>query len=286
MLNQPLVVAGTQSVRAARANTARFSTLSIGLLFIWAAFTSLDVHAQQYVENDLAEYVYSVEAPAGPWMTGDTVTFTVTLGDEETPAEHVVGIRLDLTLDAAAIVPNDVGISVASSWCFDAPNLYTDVDVAGSPTVLTLLLRSADYTSQSGEGHLFTFRLIADDDNLPSGAMIDNKGGVVIIENVDARLANIAPTVAALPAETVTTAPKQQLHCFPNPVQAWTQVPLRMEADMQAWLVAPDGRSHLLTTRPLGERAELDLRAYPPGVYQLVILQAGAVIFQDRLLKI
>jgi hypothetical protein len=115
--------------------------------------------------------------------------------------------------------------------------------------------------------------------------------GVVIVENIDCKW---APTPSLTPSsENITTmisdalpTPRKSEHCFPNPTQGLTQLPLRIEAGMQVTLVAPDGHVYFPDVHPLHDGIDMDIRAFPAGAYTVIVWQAGKCLYQDRILKI
>ncbi len=298
MKSQLLSVARASYARAPRAASASLTPKYCALFAFWMAFTTLGLSAQSYTEMDLSDFTYAVIGSEGMLDAGDTATYTVTLGDVNSPANDVIGLRLDLTLDKDALVPYGAGLSVNGSWCLDPTNLYTEV-VPDASHHLSLLLRSADYSSQSGAGMVFTFRLIANASGFSAADLIDQEGGIVIVENIDVRLAAPQPNMenadapnaaqylpSHKPASSAGTPSAVQGHAFPNPTQGRVTLPLRMEAGTQAYLLAPDGQRHALPQSGSSDSAIFDLHEFPNGLYQLVIQKEGRPIYQERILKI
>ncbi len=291
MKSHPQLVAQVAIACASRANYALPSSRFMGLLMLCMAFVRLDLYAQTFTEYDLSDFVHAVQTQNELLMQGDTATFTVTLGDKDMPANHVMGMRLALSLSNLAQIPNDVGISTEGSWCFDAANLYTQVSAVDIPLTLNLVLRSADSSSTSGEGFVFSFQLIAAQDSVATSDMIAAIDGVVIVENIDCKWAPrpLSPTFNGNGRTLISDAqptPHKPQHCFPNPTQGLTQLPLRMDAGLQVTLVAADGHVYLLDAHPLHKGLGVDIGAFPAGAYHIIVWQAGKCLYQDRILKI
>jgi hypothetical protein len=291
MKSHPQTVAQAGIACATRVNYALFTSHIFGLLMLCTGFARPDLCAQSFTEHDLSDFVHAVNAQNALLMQGDTATFEVTLGDEDAPANHVMGMRLTLALSAVAQIPNNVVLSIDGSWCFDAANLYTQVSVVDIPLALNLVVRSADSSTTSGEGLVFSFQLIAAQDSVETSDMIAAINGVVIVENIDCKWAPLpqTPTATAHTARSISDArptPTKVQHCYPNPTQGPTQLPLRMEAGLQVTLVAADGHVYELHVHPLHEGMGVDMSAFPAGAYTLMVWLAGKCLYKDRILKI
>lgn len=291
MNSQPQSVAQANNACAAWANAALFSTKLMGLMACWIAFAGLQLHAQTYTQYDLTDFVHAVNGPNALLSEGDTATFQVVLGGEDAPARHVMGMQLDLSLSNLAQIPNAVAISVNGSWCFDPGNLHT-CSTAGDAT-LSLLVQTANGSSKSGAGFVFSFELIAKQDDVEPSDMIAAIDGIVIVENIDCKMAQYpqnegqafsdigdqSPIIAA-------EASMQFKPCFPNPTQGRLQLPLPLDAEMQLQLIAADGQIHSLHAQYQMAASLLDISSLPAGVYQLLIWRSGRAIYRDRILKI
>ncbi len=291
MKTQPQSVAQANNACAAWANTALFSTKLMGILAFWMAFAGLQLHARTYTQYDLSDFVYAVNGPNTVLAQGDTATFEVVLGNEDAPAYHVMGMRLDLALSSLAQIPNASTISVDGSWCFDVGNLCLR-STAGDAS-LSLLLQAADGSSKSGAGFVFSFQLIAKQDDVEPSDMIAAIDGIVIVENIDFKMAQY-PQGNALPicdfgdqsATNTLDASIRTKPCFPNPTQGRLQLPWTLESGTQVQLIGTDGQVHVLDAQYYSAATLLDISNFPAGAYQLVVLCSGKAIYRDRILKI
>jgi surface antigen len=285
---QPQSVAGTDMACAAKKNHVCRSTSFVALFAIWMLASTLSLSAQTYSEFSLSEYVHAVETPAAMLMAGDTATFEVLLGDEDAAAALVMGIRLDLDLSEMATIPADIALSMAGSWCFDLANVFADVKPQDAPPFVSILVRSADSSSTTGAGFIFQFQLVAAQDSVLSTDLIATIDGVVIVENIDCKMAQYPRNAASTKESAAENAPQAhriQAHAYPNPTQGRVQVHLQMDAGMQAYLITPDGQVMPLPSEYGAADNAFDLSNFPAGFYQLQIRQEGKPIWQERILK-
>jgi hypothetical protein len=280
---QPQSVAGTGMACAAKKNHVCLTTNFVALFAIWMLASTLSLSAQTYSQFNLSEYVHAVETPSASLMAGDTVTFEVSLGDVDAPAMHVTGVRLDLELTGFVAIQEDIALSVAGSWCFDPTNLSTDIKPQDAPPFLSIEVMSADSSSTSGYGSIFQFQLVAGVDDISTEELIASVGGLVIVENIDCKMAQY-PRNPALNREAAAEN-VAQAHAFPNPTQGRVQAPLHMDASMQAYLITADGQVIPLPSEYCAADNAFDLSNFPAGFYQLQIRQGGKAIWQDRILK-
>ena len=300
MKTQPQSVVRANAAGTAKKNHAFFTTSIIGLWAFWMAFVSLNLYAQSYSELDLSEFAHAVQVQDVQLMQGEKATFEVSLGDEDAPAHHIVGMQLDLSLGSLALVSEEAGIAVDGSWCFDPTNLYTTTNAANNPAVLHLTVLSADSGAQSGAGFVFSFELEAAQDNVASSDLLAAFDGIVIIENVDMKRAqyprgNSHPRSMnnAFSGSQMQISAPESMHCYPNPTQGrlhWFLVEagdLASEGNIVITkLVGSDGQVYLLKPEILGSECAVDLTQFPSGIYHLQMLCAGKSLFQERILKI
>lgn len=271
-MNQPLFVAWAKHARAAWVNhTRQFLTTTFLILA-----TTLAAMAQTYDEVPLSQFTHALSAGNATLGVGDTAWFALTLGSSADPAQDVVGVRLELAIDGTADLPVAMPVQVTGSWCLDAANLHTALDVEDTPPAISLTARADDWSSTSGHGFALRFPLVCNTANTPANSLIDNVGGVVIVENVDAKRA--APNPKLQPTTDIPSLP------FPNPTMDVVRLPFPLEAEMRVELIAPDGNALRLQAQAGTDL--LDLRALAPGTYLLRVSRGPEVLLQARIAKL
>lgn len=275
------------------------------LLLPWTAMPSM---AQAVFEINLSEFQYSVTVSGGTLDTDDVGTVSMTLGTSSLPVSEALGLRLDLTLSADAVLPSSpLDVTVSGSWLLGNASLSQGLTVERENRVMHLYLVRNDSMAQSGHGFVLSFPLVCGANGISASSLVEHDGGVVVVENVDLRLAQ-SPTAAPYqgtptedvlpsPSGTAPTAPEAWtglfsaspgFHwqpCHPNPTTGLLHVPLPGEGPWQLRMAGLDGRHHSVPTMVGEHEAVVELAALAPGMYVLTIARAGRVMARHHILR-
>jgi hypothetical protein len=321
-----------QPVRMTWAKHALVSKKSIasvflsGLLYcgLLLGFCPGRLVSQGTYEVDLSEFVHSV------WVTGGTLnanqvgTVNLNLGSSAFPVSDAMGLRLELVVSSDAYLPsNPLSVTVSGSWLLSGVELSQSLEVDGSTRTMYLTLeRDPADGSANGYGFALSFPLVAAHNNVSASSMVASEGGVVIIENVDMRLAGtnngfMNPLVPidwvlgdttipargfggsvvhddaslqvvelAAMAEPVlhTPALTKGLRLYPSPCVDRIQVLLpSSDEGAELRLVGMDGVEHSVEMTIEGGIGVADIVPMKRGVYFAEVVQAGNVVLRQRI---
>lgn len=272
MKNSSSKVMWAQRACIAGPSTAQYCALLLLLLVTFGLGNPTRLQAQSYTMTDWEDYPHGLDATTGLLQSGDTVSFTVWLGTPAAPATNVAGCQLKLSLSSAAQLPENMEIQLDNSWCFDPANVTADITGTFS---LDMRVVATDGSSQSGHGTLFSFALIAAENNVYATDLIADAEGIVIVENIDAKMGQ---------ASAITTDHLATANCFPNPTQGRLTLPFPVDGTMQIILIAVDGQTWTLAPSSSLDNV-VDLHALPPGMYQMSVLCNGQRLLQERIVK-
>lgn len=270
----------------------------------------LQLSAQSTQEIDLAEFDYAVTVSGGMLNANETATVTLTLGNEGAPLSDVVAIRLELTLsDNAYLPPSSLQASVQGSWVYDPAAYSTSLSVNTGAHSLSLTLTRSSGTAD-GHGFAFSFPLVVCCNGVNASSLVLSDGGVVIVDNIDMRMADprlgetadpldrsyrdgtpapVRPALTgdALPGEARTPDDGRlgaSLGLYPNPCHGQVRFRLTEPAAATLRLTGMDGQVHTLPVNHAGGIGIADIDPLPRGWYVAELLESGKVRIRQRLL--
>ena len=135
--------------------------------------------------EDLEEGEYNIYYPSGIYHSGDTIEYTLELGDATSPFEDLSGVELQLTLSDFAIVVSGMAPDTSGSWLFEGSEYTYSVDHSPHLGTLDILLERTDGGYETGHGNTFSFKLVCDRDNTEAAELIDSDGGIILVENIE-----------------------------------------------------------------------------------------------------
>ncbi|MFN8398334.1 MAG: hypothetical protein U0176_27240 [Bacteroidia bacterium] len=273
--------------------------------------------AQGSYEVDLKDLVHSVSVSGGTLNANQAGTVSVTIGSSAAQVDHALGLRLVLGIHANAVLPsNPLSVNVSGSWMLAGAELSQSLEVNASTRIMTLTLeRDPADGSASGYGFVLSFPLVAAQNGVSASSMVTSVDGVVIVENVDLRMAGphhgalgmgndlsdaddrtlpggaAGNAQAAGPADSETRempdlealAVDGDVALYPNPCVGELRVGLPGDGDAVLRLVGMDGRVHSLSLPVTGGIGTMDIAAMPRGLYWAEVMQRGRVVGRQRL---
>jgi hypothetical protein len=140
----------------------------------------------------LDDFSWNIESPSGYFDSGDTIEYTLRLGAAGDPAIDVLAIDLQLELEDHVTIPTNCSPNTAGSWLHDDSYYAERVQFDANARELAILTERTNFSSRNGSGLVYSFRLISGADNVLAADLITDGGGMVLVDNVEMRMA--APT--------------------------------------------------------------------------------------------
>ncbi len=168
-------------------STLNASKWRLGSLFMMCVLFSVNNLTIAAVWEDLQPGDYAITAPSGTFDTGDSVEFLFEIGDPASNQEDLIAVELQLELSDYAIVPGTMIPDTAGSWVHGDGEFDHTVTHDSRLSTLDILTERPDLTSVSGHGKVFSFTLICDKENTAAADLIVDDGGIILVENVEAK---------------------------------------------------------------------------------------------------
>lgn len=267
MINHDLVATGTNYALAAKRSYASLKNTTLSILVLIISLFSLCM-AQSTSWKSISNFAHEFHLPDTTINTGDTVTLQVKLGTSASPVAYAHAADLTIELSEDAEMPESFEVDLTGSWLFDDSNVQTTTSLNFSERKLLILAERTDNISREGNGLILSIRLVSAEDNVNAQDLIVASGGIILVENVDMR---IAPETNADPDEDLSGIAGagggdilvENIDMKMSPVFARREPAIRKQL---LYRVLADGRWHAMET----ENAELALKSQPPGLYILI----------------
>lgn len=234
----------------------------------------LSLHAQTSWQSvEITNYYHGLHYMG---MSGDTLTFQLTLGVEDAPAISVGGFEGLLHFPNLHSEPDQVLASVENTWLTaglqDPQPIF---EYSPSQKSLSVQYLREDDTPTDGHGSILRICLIRQGGFTPSEATTYLTDGIVMVENINLRLASgnahgINNSSANSPALQVPTAsPQPSFSVSPNPTTDHIDitVPNPQGCTLRLWTLQPK----LILEQPCQQDQRLDLSHLPAGTYHLTL---------------
>lgn len=262
--------AGISMAKISR-NLLASSTMRLRLTAIAALFCSvLSLHAQtEWQPVEITNYYHGL---AYMGMSGDTLTFQLTLGVEDAPAISVGGFEGLLHFPNLQSEPDQVLASVENTWLtagLQDPHPFFEY-IPSRKTLSVQYLRE-DHTPTDGFGAILQVYLIRQGGFTPSEATTYLTGGIVMVENINLRMApGINHSKANTPGKPEkTVSPQFGFSISPNPTTDYINVtvPNPQGSTLRLWTL----QTKLILEQPCQKQQRLDLSNLPAGTYMLTL---------------
>ena len=152
--------------------------------------TFCNVYGQSPKWIDLVAGQWEIDAPEGLFDSGDTIEYTLLLGDVNSPMNNLIAIELQLDLADYASPPSPFYLDTTGSWMFEGTELDYSIDYTANLGRLDIIAERQDGSSASGDGKAFNFRLICSRNNIEAADLILDDGGIILVENIELKTAS------------------------------------------------------------------------------------------------
>jgi hypothetical protein len=118
-------------------------------------------------------------------MSGDTMTFSFSLGTIEAPVSGAAGFQLDFTFPKLLSLATSVLVEVGGSWLTDGlPDQSATCTYDATSSSLSIDYVRSDEEGQSGHGKILSIALVRQGGFSRYEAAMYLEGGVVLVENI------------------------------------------------------------------------------------------------------
>lgn len=236
-----------------------FKLLVIALTFLPISLVFNNISAQSYQEVPMENYGISIQSPTQYLQTGEKATIHIELGSLSNTISDAAGF--------------DMQIQLGTNTAFDAAAAEGWINAAGGKLTVEYLESTQQLNLsfdanalQNGFGKVLALELTATSSNVDASKMVNSATGLMIIDNLDARWAQISNN--------------NHIQAYPNPFQS--QIMFEGGLDKLNGVEVRNLQGQLVAQS--GPVRNLDLGHLSTGSY-LLRLQLQDGTFQQQLIQ-
>lgn len=256
----------TMMARTCIAQFSRSTTTKTSLiLLLMMTMFGVQIQAQTYSEISLSDFNPVLISPDNVLDAGESAEFYIQIGTATEPIKNVAGFKLDIELGPDAKIESTINPTVVG-WLVSTSKMEESTDPT-QPENFNLKYEKS--TSATGSGQILKFKVVSTSNQIHASRLVKNVGGIMIIDNLDARMGQFTSTQSEKPK------------VYPNPSNGHFQLSGHVNDIKEMTLRSIDGSE----IKKFAPSNAIDITNVPNGCYLLEITSVNGTQSFQKLIK-